>query len=438
MDSPLDEPPVNIAEELRLKAEAKEAEVLALEAKLSPDQKQAADYILNTRNPTFLTGGAGTGKSYLIQYLSSRRRTKLTASTGIAAQLIGGCTIHSAAGYRAHNGELNSYKFSKCLEGYELLVVDEVSMLSSQFVQQMLAMYGRLNMTQKIVFVGDFFQLPPVNAPYAFESDKWLEVVTMAHLYSNHRQTGASQRDRDFIDALNSCRLGLASPQLDEVIEERQTTVTEVAGVMAIYPLRAQADAINKSKLSQLTSQTYFSKGTVVQANTKQDKKIVEEWVLRVARLPAELELKDQARLVFLINDSEGRYVNGTQGTILGIDTEKGVLSVQLDRPDVVINVSKVEEQVLDGNGALVGKLRQFPVALGWALTIHKAQGMTLDSVVINMDGHFADGQTYVALSRARSRDGLHLIGRSYSIRTSPLVYEYMNTYAPPYGIVHR
>lgn len=438
MDSPLGEPKVDIKEELRLKAEADKAEIASLEAQLSPDQRQAADYILSTRNPTFLTGGAGTGKSFLIKYLSRIRKAKLTASTGIAAQLIGGCTIHSAAGYKAHNGELNSYKFDKCLEGYELLFVDEVSMLSSVFVEQLLVIYSRLNMTQKIVFVGDFFQLPPVNAPYAFESDKWLEMVTMAHLYSNHRQTGADQRDRDFIDALNACRLGLPSKQLDDVIVERQTTTTEVDGVMAIYPLRAQADAVNKSKLSQLTTSAYLSKGTVVPANTKQDKKMVSDWVLRVARLHGELELKAQSRVVFLINDPEGRYVNGTQGIIMDIDTDNERLTVKLDRPDVVIQVPKVEEQVLDGFGALVGKLRQFPVALGWALTIHKAQGMTLDSVVINMNGHFADGQTYVALSRARSRDGLYLIGRPTHMRTSALVYEYMNKYAPPYGVVHH
>ncbi|MES1197348.1 MAG: DEAD/DEAH box helicase [Pseudomonadota bacterium] len=394
----------------------------------------AAHAALDERTPIVLvTGRAGTGKSHFIRELVNQDQgvpQAVLAPTGLAAMNIGGQTVHSFFGFPPRpligNTEKPNWFFTKSARALRRLIIDEVSMLRADVLD---AMDSHLRAARKssrpfggvqMLLVGDFYQLPPVvrgeegrlledagyNSPYAFSAHVLRDaIVSAVELTEVHRQT-----DADFIALLSAIRqhngVEGAVAALNEACFERTLTQKPVL----LCATNAVADNYNARGLSALPgdSARYAGgfEGQAPRAPAGGDR----------FPAPLELALKRGARVIFTQNDPEGRWVNGTLGTVTALG--ETVVQVRLDSgADVDVEratwpqarwVWNEKERVMEVKEEF--KYVQFPLAPAWALTIHKAQGMTLDAVEIDLGrGAFAPGQTYVALSRARAMEGLRL-----------------------------
>jgi len=393
----------------------------------------AARAALAAKTPiVFVTGRAGTGKSWLIRALMQEDRTTpqaVLAPTGLAAMNIGGQTVHSFFGFPPRpligHAEKPNWFFTKTARGLKRLIIDEISMLRADVMD---AMDSHLRAARRSVrpfggvqmlLVGDFYQLPPVvrgdegrlledagySSPYAFSAHVLRDAdVSAVELTEVRRQT-----DQYFIDLLSSIReradIKEAVAGLNEACLGRELAQRPVL----LCATNAVADGYNTRGLAALNAPEVRFAGGFEGAAPKGG---------LTDRFPApiELVLKRGARVIFTQNDPEGRWVNGSLGTVLHI--EESIVHVKLDAGDEVQVERAVwpqarwvwneTEKRMDVKEEF--KYVQFPLAPAWALTIHKAQGMTLDAVEIDLGrGAFAPGQTYVALSRARSLEGLRL-----------------------------
>ena len=391
-----------------------------------------AHQALADRTPVvMLIGRAGTGKSHFIRSLvdgDPQYPQALLAPTGLAAMNIGGQTVHSFFGFPPRpligNAEKPNWFFTRTARAINRLIIDEVSMLRADVLD---AMNQHLQIARKssrpfggvqMLLVGDFYQLPPVvrgdegqlledagyATPYAFSAhclrDAPLAAVQLTEV---HRQT-----NQDFIQILSSIRerrgVEEAVTILNTVCLDRSLPKRPVL----LCATNAVADGYNTRGLAALegASARYTGGFEGEQPKAQND------------RLPApmELVLKRGARVIFTQNDPEGRWVNGSLGTVQSLDDE--TIVVTLDSGDDVDVERATWPQARWTWNAKENRMEvkeefkyvQFPLAPAWALTIHKAQGMTLDSVEIDLGrGAFAPGQTYVALSRARSMETLRL-----------------------------
>jgi ATP-dependent exoDNAse (exonuclease V) alpha subunit len=401
---------------------------------LAPDPSAAeARAALSDRTPIVLvTGRAGTGKSHFIRTLVEQEPDfpqALLAPTGLAAMNIGGQTVHSFFGFppRPLIGvtEKPHYFFTRTARALRRLIVDEVSMLRADVLD---AMDQHLKVARKssrpfggvqMLLVGDFYQLPPVvrgeesqlledagyASPYAFSAhclrDAPLAAVQLTEVY---RQT-----DRDFIALLSALRENRGVADAVETLNAACLGRELLQRPVLLCATNAVADNYNRQGLAALTgAAAKYAGGFEGEAPKSQF----------ADRFPAPLELvlKQGARVIFTQNDPEGRWVNGTLGAVVKL--EDTLVTVKKDDGKEVEVERATWPQARWSWNATERKMEvkeefkyvQFPLAHAWALTIHKAQGMTLDSVEIDLGrGAFAPGQTYVALSRARSMEGLRL-----------------------------
>lgn len=391
---------------------------------LSDDQKKAVDEIMGGNGPFFLTGTAGSGKTYVVEHLQDLvPETIVCAMTGIAAQLIGGKTAHSVLGIHPKFGVNEHSKANYRLRECELLIIDEISMASSEFFEQIYQRFEWAMAIPKVVFVGDFLQLPPVSGNKIFKSPDWLASVKLLKLDQQHRQ-----HDNDFITALNEIRIGGLSDKSKELFSKR---IVNSLPNDCVH-LLARRDAVedgNLARLKELPSimRTYIREETRTAAkgdDPKDEDQIADSiWkALKDVRFPQTLQLKDGARVVLLTNTDE--WVNGSTGEV--VDMTDSEVRVRLDANGKVVTVGWTVEEISDADGLPLVTVRQIPILLAWSMTIHKAQGMTLDRVGIDLRGHFEFGQTYVALSRCRYLDGLFLVGDFGQILVDREAKEYL------------
>jgi hypothetical protein len=400
---------------------------------LLPDPAVAdARAALAERTPVVLViGRAGTGKSHFIRTLVEENPDypqALLAPTGLAAMNIGGQTVHSFFGFppRPLIGAVDkpNWFFTRTARALSRLIVDEISMLRADVLD---AMDHHLKVARKssrpfggvqMLLVGDFYQLPPVvrgeegrlleeagyASPYAFSAHALRDApLTAVQLTEVHRQT-----DRDFIALLSAIRerrgVESAVTILNEVCLERTLPKRPVL----LCATNAVADSYNMRGLAALAGEpaTYLGAFEGEAPRAQGDR----------FPAPLQLTLKRGARVIFTQNDPEGRWVNGSLGTVKSLD--EAVITVVLDDGEEVDVEKAVWPQARWTWNAKENRMEvkeefkyvQFPLAPAWALTIHKAQGMTLDSVEIDLGrGAFAPGQTYVALSRARSMESVRL-----------------------------
>ena len=411
---------------------------------LSADQQAAWDIILRavkeraalkyTERMFYLSGEAGTGKSFLVNQLVKylgRRRVALTAPTGMAAQNINGVTMHSYFGLNPfklldEQGDVrcNRQKLVEKIEwgGIRLVVLDEVSMLSAGYFNIVINLLRKFDVV--LLFVGDFLQLPPVpdyDLPEtfqqkAFESSMW-KFVQPIYLTEAHRQV----EDPEFLNILRDLRHGELTPRLEQLFQERMFAYLPDYAP-ALLPYRNKVAEVNEQRLVALgkeihTSEAFINHREVKRLSSGKDAQVMpEETILRKLdqhRIPNTLRYCEGARIVMLTNDQSKQWVNGSTGTIMNMvvnaDGDKNVV-IDLDRGRQVSVPIGVHE-ILDSSGDPVATFKQFPFQLAWALTIHKVQGMTLDYVGVDLSGHFAAGMTYVAVSRCVRREGLFFIG---------------------------
>lgn len=387
-------------------------------------QSQALD-ILKSGENVFLTGSAGAGKTYVlnqyIEYLKARKmRVAVTASTGIAATHMGGSTIHSWAGIgikdRLTSSDLRSMGtkqyLKKNLEKVKVLIIDEVSMLHrsqldmvNQVLKHFKSQKGAFGDIQ-VVLAGDFFQLPPIgDSPirdrFAFMSDAWVEAdLKICYLTEQYRQSNNSLNH-----ILNEIRSGEVSRNSILHLENAANTQlpTHIEPTK-LYTHNVDVDRINKTALQNLKGETKIFK-----AKTKGNPKILESFKKSVQASEV-IDLKIGAKVMFVKNNPDLGYINGSLGEVIGFSEDIGFPIVKL------VNGKKITAahdswSIEDDAGKSLAKYDQVPLRLAWAITVHKSQGMTLDAAEIDLSKTFEKGQGYVALSRLKDIDNLKLIG---------------------------
>jgi len=390
----------------------------------TPDVAEALAAINSLEPAIFITGRAGTGKTRLLRHVAahSDRQCAVVAPTGLAALNAGGQTIHSFFGlspFTIGSQIETRWLKRKLLRKVELLLVDEVSMVRADLLDGMDKALRIARETDlpfgdvQVVFFGDFLQLPPVvkqedghilhelgyRSPFAFDANVLREVSpSYIEMQTVHRQT-----DEDFVYLLGRLRAGDAEA-VDDINELCQRPHRAGAMPVMLTATNKLADLYNERGLNSIPDAGQVFEGKVAD-KFGQD------------RLPAPqlLLLKPRARVMAVRNDPQGRFVNGSLGTVISYDA--GSVRVLFDKRAEPVDVESVTWEsvrydVVDGTVTtkIVGSYKQVPLAPAWAITIHKSQGLTLDDVRIDLGrGAFASGQAYVALSRARTLEGLSL-----------------------------
>jgi ATP-dependent DNA helicase PIF1 len=388
-------------------------------------QQDEAFNLLKMGGNIFLTGAAGSGKTYLLnQYISHLKHhnvpVAVTASTGIASTHLQGTTIHawSGIGVRDHitTKELEKLLTKKRIrQNYKkakVLIIDEISMLHpfqldmvdsiARYILDCDKAFGGI----QIVLCGDFFQLPPVfsshmlkDKKFAFEACAWEKGhFQVCYLHEQHRQ------DNDpLLNVLNDIRSGTAGEHTKVPLRTRYKK-EPLGSVKAtkLYSRNVNVDAINGRELANI-----FGPEKIFQMTTEGFSGLV-EGLQRNCLAPETLKLKVGAEVMFIKNDPLGRYCNGTRCIVTGFD-EKEDWPIVKKYDGKTMAVYPVEWDYKD-NGITRATITQIPLRLAWAITIHKSQGMTLDAAEIDLGDAFEPGMGYVALSRVRSLDGLKLM----------------------------
>ena len=374
----------------------------------------------------FLTGPGGTGKSFALEHIvaavqEAGRYVRVTASTGVAALNVKGCTIHSLLGTGIANREKEARKLAKSsytvdnaryrLEMLDGIVIDEVSMLAGDYIDMLDWWLRRVLMSdelfggKQIIFLGDFLQLPPVekeviyDAKFAFQSNAWGEaLVKTIELDRSYRQN-----DQHMVDALNRIRYGEFDSEIADVfapcVERKLKDPTRLCAT------NRAAQNTNMRKLVQLPGREHLYEGKSQGAGkyAAENAKRIEKNVIA----DKNLSLKEGAPVIMLVNDRERGFVNGSRARVAECGENRIV--AELEDTGNKVEVGRHMWEMVDGSDRVVATFKQFPMKLAWAITIHKSQGMSLDRVALNLGDVFEKGQAYVALSRARSIEGLSL-----------------------------
>jgi ATP-dependent exoDNAse (exonuclease V) alpha subunit len=387
------------------------------------DQEEVLN-ILKMGYNVFLTGPPGSGKTFLlnkyIDYLKEHNKAvAVTASTGIAATHMGGITLHSWSGLgireRVTDKDVRALMsrgyLRKRLRSTKVLIIDEISMLNSdqfdavdkicQYFKTSFVPFGGM----QVVCSGDFFQLPPVNKggekKFIVESSAW-ENTKMRTCYLEGQ---FRHKDKKLSDLLNHIRDNRAEESkkilLDKKYSENQFLFNMVP--TKLYTHNADVDAINSIELNKINEKEF-----AYQMTSSGPKELVAS-LKKSCLSPEILLLKQGAQVMFIKNNFDLGYVNGTQGKIVGFNEMQ--MPVVETFSGKTITAKMAGWTVDDENNMVVAQINQIPLRLAWAITVHKSQGMNLDTAEIDLSKCFIEGMGYVAISRLRTLAGLRLTG---------------------------
>lgn len=404
-------------------------------------QQDEAFNLLKMGKNIFLTGAAGSGKTYLlnkyINYLKDNNiGVAITASTGIAATHLQGTTIHSWSGIGVRDNLtkkdleklLTTNRIKRNYTKTKVLIIDEISMLHKHQLDMVdsIARYildcDKAFGGMQVVLCGDFFQLPPVfSGPlveekrFAFEASTWEEGdFHVCYLHEQHRQG-----NDPLLVVLNDIRSGTAGEHTKVPLRTRYKKEPQGATkATRLYSRNINVDAINEHELANIDGQEKIF------TMTTEGFSALVEGLKKSCLATEQLKLKIGAEVMFVKNDTAGRYVNGTRSIVLGFDKSEGWPIVKTYDNKTVI--AYPEEWKYEDNGIVRATITQVPLRLAWAITIHKSQGMTLDAAEIDLGDAFEPGMGYVALSRVRSLNGLKLMNlNEMALKVHPKILQH-------------
>lgn len=386
--------------------------------------------IMKLGHSVFLTGGAGTGKTFVLnEYISWCKRHRIplaiTASTGIAATHVGGATLHSWSGTGIKESltdmDLDAISQKKNLyDRYtktQVLIIDEISMLHAyrlDMVDKIARMFRGNSKPfggMQIIMCGDFFQLPPISKnqnnarDFAFYSESWKKInPVVCYLTRNYRQQE---------DSLSSILNSIRSNEVEDGIYDTFQDLLENPSSdfydhphTKLYTHNEDVDRINASEYKKLKG-----KEVVYEMATRGKKQLVD--AIKMNCLAHEvLRLRPGTQVMFIKNDLGKKYYNGTLGEVTGFESDNSPIVKTLSGD--IINVQPDSWHIED-DGKILAEIKQLPLRYSWAITVHKSQGMTLDRAEMDLSKSFGFGMGYVALSRVRSISGLRLLGMSGS-----------------------
>lgn len=390
---------------------------------LNVDQKAAIEKLRGQAN-VFLTGAAGSGKSHLLRHFLKDKDPKLfpvLASTGAAAILIGGRTFHSFFGLGILEGGVQATverasknrRLIRRLRETEGIVIDEISMLSSVTLRaaEEIARKARANTRAwgglRVIAVGDFCQLPPVNPfarekEWAFLDPTWEKSEFEPAILREIMRTS----DKEFLRVLNFVRYGHVNRDVRDYLERRRVRVPDHFNGTRLFARREDVERQNLERLSKLRTPLHeFATSYAGNAKAIEDFK-------RHAPIPETISLREGALLMLRQNDPKQRWVNGSLGHLIEVTPLRLGLRLLSGRE---VYVDRMDFTLLDAEGLPVATASNFPVTLAYALTIHKAQGATLDQMTVDLRRLWEPGQAYVALSRARASESVWIEGWSES-----------------------
>jgi len=386
---------------------------------------------LQAKENVFLTGGAGVGKTTITReviehFESEAKKVAKLASTGMAATLIGGQTLHSFLdlGIASDITELEQNgkyeikkKIKKLIASMDLIVIDEISMVSDTLFEMIALRLTQAEFNGSLLVVGDFLQLPPVvrgnaEVKFAFESDSWdgfdFEKIELTHIYRTD--------DVAFIELLHNIRFGFVDERVHNHLNEYiKPLPQDLSKFTFLFGKNASAAYHNKMQLEHIDNELFIKEAQVVK-HLKSTKDSEIERFMSDARIDKNLELKVGAPVLFTRNS--WNYFNGERAEVVNIDTSN--VFVQKSDGKVIkleaVAQSKAmwKEKIVDGKKEMVEEslfsVYQFPIKLAFAITIHKSQGMSIENLIIETNEIFAPSQFYVALSRSSNPTNLNLI----------------------------
>jgi len=417
--------------------------------KINQEFNDILDLIENQGENLFITGRAGTGKSTLLSLLkrTTKKNAAVVAPTGIAALNVGGQTIHSF--FKLPPKMIDPYELTKrknhrFYKKLQLLIIDEISMVRADMID-CIDIFLRNNIENNLPFggvqlvvFGDLFQLPPVvssnfersilkeryGSPYFFAAHVFQNemILGMIELRTVYRQT-----ERRFINLLDNIRTRQFDYDDLEEINQRFNDEEHDDLAITLCATNKTVNAINNSKLKEIQNPV-FEYNAKLQGNFNP----------RICPAEPHLWLKQDAQVMFVKNDPEGRFVNGTLGKVVRLEQDaikveihqKGETKyIDVERVDWEMTKYEIDAQKPDTfKSVITGTFTQYPLRLAWAITIHKSQGKTFDNIIVDLGrGAFDFGQTYVALSRCRTLEGIKLKKKitPRDILVDPIIVEY-------------
>lgn len=407
--------------------------------------EEVLNFINNTNENVFLTGKAGTGKTTLLKYIKSKthKRMAIVAPTGVAAINAGGSTIHSFFQFHfgsfipiinskneidVHGSFKNNFNYRRqklaILKNLELLVIDEVSMVRADMMDQIDVTLKniRKNFQEpfgglQVLLIGDMYQLPPVVKNDELESLKKIydsfyffnSKVIQSHfpIYIELNKI-YRQKEQQFVDILNAVRSNTVNETILNELNnkfEAEIVKSEFEKCITLTTHNSKADKINEETLKSLKTKEYVFKAKIKGSFNENSYPVDEQ-----------LKLKVGTKVMFLKNNTEKNYYNGKIGYIKSINDDFVIVKCTEDFNEIKVenevwnNIAfELNEQTKTIEEKVLGSFTQLPLRLAWAVTIHKSQGLSFDKVIIDAAEAFTAGQVYVALSRCRSLQGLKL-----------------------------